>query len=544
MLAAAQREDVVGFCAALLERHTHMLPLAPYRTSNRRRVAGLKGSIASALADVGAAIGNGEQSSLGTTQKPSEFALLCLHHMSSHREFNTTANQFGSIGSCLLDGMLQCWAQMNPEASMSSCCDIQKFARPLISEWMAACSVHAVVVGPLVRCIGFGTGSCAPLDVAVVAAYAAAQSKEDVGIGGTGTVADLLLSHPGAVALVTPAACARVVTHLLAKRQLDHVASFMDLCLTHGRADSAGAVATAMIESRQFEALRRIATSLPTLRAEQPAIAVAIAEHDIERHLRERRYDLAIDCVRTCGSDPVLREYRRQLAVFTVKTVGATNPLLAHTLGATLGLEATELDRVCPVQATAGSSEQAHARFVPLALSGDHVHLVDSLDAVTAMAVSLQPAVDGAAAKGGPAVHVGVDAEWRPVFGATHNTPRPALLQLAVASDAFLIDTATLLPPGGDTEAQLSATAQELNRVLAWLFDSAGVIVVGYAVHTDLSHLAASFPGMTCFRHVSVRSTCLHCFTARTLTMVSWTTACAGLAACGSQWRVFCHKYG
>ena len=47
------------------------------------------------------------------------------------------------------------------------------------------------------------------------------------------------------------------------------------------------------------------------------------------------------------------------------------------------------MDRVCPVQATAGSSEQAHARFVPLALSGDHVHLVDSLDAVTAMAVSL-----------------------------------------------------------------------------------------------------------------------------------------------------------
>jgi len=595
MAAACHERDVESFCSVIASRHTHMLPLAPYRTSHRRKVTRLSEHIATSLHSLPS--GDGE-----ATPAVVRFVVRCVNHMVAVPDFNTTVSQFGNVVSCVCGAAITCCGittensrttgcsiacgsgsrsrcgsavvdVVETEPQQMPCSDPSALRRALYSlrKWLddgtvnpqAVCQLITLVsaLGPVLpsQCLQCGSGAgaaCAYPHVQphMVAGFVTSRGRR---LRDAPWLVKLLQCVPSAVAFVSASALKMLFSHLVQHLQ-DHAAVRMLLALCLGlplgecrgdtdgespgtttaggrEAQPSGVVALdALVASRQFEVLRMLMKRHPWLQTRYPEAAFALAKFTLETHLAARRFDAAVAMCReypgaasaslSPPSSQVLEEgppalsRREALTEHLVRTASQTNPLLARALAASLHVSAAQLAAWSPLPSTSsspGGTTTTHASaFLRLELPPSQVHVVDSIPAIVAMQDTLHTAVFRAqeAAPAAACVPVGLDAEWRPVFtraamgseGSPEvGTPVPALLQIAVSSDAFLVDVQSLLvtavPP------LRSAAARALHTTLTWLFRCKEVVIVGFAVDGDFGYLAAAFPDVPSFGFAKVR---------------------------------------
>ncbi|XP_061867559.1 exonuclease mut-7 homolog isoform X3 [Colius striatus] len=85
-----------------------------------------------------------------------------------------------------------------------------------------------------------------------------------------------------------------------------------------------------------------------------------------------------------------------------------------------------------------------------------------------------------------PGQVVGIDMEWRPLFGMV-GKPRVALLQLALKDEVFLLDLPQLLE-----QAEMEGEKEKLPRFIQMLYSDAAITKLGYGMSGDLSSLATT----------------------------------------------------
>ncbi|NXX77679.1 MUT7 Exonuclease, partial [Urocolius indicus] len=85
-----------------------------------------------------------------------------------------------------------------------------------------------------------------------------------------------------------------------------------------------------------------------------------------------------------------------------------------------------------------------------------------------------------------PGQIVGIDMEWRPLFGVV-GKPRVALLQMALKDEVFLLDLPRLLE-----QAEVEGEKEKLPRFIQMLYSDAAITKLGYGMSGDLSSLATT----------------------------------------------------
>lgn len=516
VMAAARRKQASEFVDLLAAVHTHMLPLAPYRTSHRRKVELFEADIARALQQVPS-----PASSDGSGEEPLAFVVACIEVMVGDSKHNTRSPQFGSILLCLLHGLQQ--VQATPPASASAPALATRIADDL-TLWFKATAKEGTISLPAARAL-LQAAPPVVLEPSVVAAYLQRSLQLQLGASVVATDAlQLLTMYPAALAHLSQPASSAMVQALSSDLGTSAAAEQVEALLAKaatskgsGKTTKAGdavvrALVDVMLADDDWDGARGLAARHPGS-VDMATVEERITRRAVELDVAERRFDRAIERARKSPA----------VALYTIETVAKVNVLVARTLAASLGID---MDKVPAIGAGSGAgragggagggagagagagaggrttlpgSTVPQLQFLELRVPLDKVHLVDSLQSVKAMGEAFEALV----AASTPLV-VGLDAEWRPHFAAADgdHTVVPALLQLGVMTDVFLVDLHTLF----SSSTAPSAASAELNTVLTWLCGRRDVVKVGFGLRTDFRHLCTGIPGLTAFQTVQVQS--------------------------------------